>query len=66
MRRNVEKRVVPKWVGKQGGIFLLGDFDEKEPCDPVVIYVVKMSRRRGRWDGLVKRIIVHPDFRRSL
>ena len=42
------------------------DFDEKEPRVPVIIYVVTMSRRRGRWDGLDKRIIVHPDFRRSL
>ena len=60
------KGVVSKWVGRQGGNFVFGDFDEKEARDPVIIYDVKTSRRRGRWDEPVKRIIVHPDFRRSL
>ena len=65
MRRNVGKWAVSKWVGRQGGNFVFGDLDEKGPRGPVIVYVVKMGRRRGRWDGLIKRVIVHPDFRRS-
>ena len=41
------KRVRFKMDGKTGWEFSFGDLDEKGARDPVIIYAVKMSRRKG-------------------
>ena len=47
MWRNVGKRGRFKMGGKTGWEFCFGDLDEKGARDPVIIYAVKMSRRKG-------------------